>query len=120
MISEGLLVDVRRGQFAGLRLGSDGTGCVHQLGACAVAEGKRQRCAGVMIERRNGGIELLADKSRQAVQLTDRTQPHLVLVHLPLLGFQVVGEELHQRIDLVLGTIPVLDGEGVKREVTDA
>ena len=72
-----------------------------------------------MIERRNGGIKLLTDKSRQAIQLTDRPQPYLVLVHLPLLGFQVVGEELHQRINLVLGTIPVLDGEGVKSEVAD-
>ena len=87
VISKSFLVDVRRSQLAGLRLGGKRAGGVHQLGAAAVAKGEVQRGAGVCIERRDGGVELLADESRQAIQLADRPQPDVVLIHLRLLGF---------------------------------
>ena len=44
----------------------------------------------------------------------------LVLVEEGLLAGEVGDEEAHEGLDLVLGALPVLDGEGVEREVADA
>ena len=57
---------------------------------------------------------------RQAVNLPDDLQPHVVLVQLRRLGLEVMDEIFHQRIHLVLGPVPVLGGKGVEREIFDA
>ena len=120
MIRHRLLADGVRDQFTALGLGGDGADGVHQFRSPTVAQGEMQRGAAVCVERGDGGIELLAHKSRQAIQLPDRPQPDVVLIHLRLLCFQVAGEEFHQRLDLRLRTVPILDGKGVQREVPDA
>ncbi len=57
---------------------------------------------------------------RQAMNLADDFQPHIVFVQLLRLGLEIVDEIFHQRVHLVLRTVPILGGKRVKREIFDA
>ena len=74
---------------------------------------------GVVLAHRYGGIEFVKDALGQSVAPPDLDQADIVLHDLGPLLDQVVDVEVHERVDLLLGPLPVLGAEGVKREGLD-
>ena len=93
---------------------------VHDFNAAAVAQRHDERQPVVFGKRRDGFLQMLLHVFRQAVDLADDFEPHVVLVQLRRLGFEVMDEIFHQRVHLVLGPVPVLGRKGVEREIFDA
>ena len=115
-----LLVDVRRIELAPLGLFGNAPHGVHDFNAAAVAQRHDQRQAVVFGKGRDGFLEMFLHVFRQAVNLPDDFQPHVVFVQLRRFGLEIVDEIFHQRIHFVLGAVPILGGKSVEREIFDA
>ena len=119
MLRDDLLVDLRGFEFPLLHLGRDGADGLDDLRAPAIAEREREREAAVLGKGLLRLHQLRLHRFGQSVNLPDGVETDVVLVQLPDLILEIAGEVLHQRIDLVLGAVPVLDGEGVEGEILD-
>ena len=107
-------------KLAALHLLGDAPDGIHDFNPAAVAQRHDERQAVVLGKRRDGFLEMLLHVFRQALNLADDFEPHIVFVQLRRLGFEIVDEIFHQRVHLILGAVPVLGGKGVKREILDA
>ena len=54
------------------------------------------------------------------MNLSDDFKPDIILVEIFRLGLEIMNEILHQRVDFILGPVPVLDRKRVEGEILDA
>src|SRR5919109_1380012 len=89
------------------------------FGAASLVEGDPElepfARAGLLLERRHLRLEL----RRGAVAAADEPRAHALLLQVRELALDRLDEDLHQRVDLVRGTRPVLRREGVDAERFD-
>ncbi|SVC88494.1 uncharacterized protein METZ01_LOCUS341348 [marine metagenome] len=64
-------------------------------------------------------FKLVAHCFRQTVDLPNRFQTHVILVQFADFLLQIICEVFHDRLDLRLGTIPILGGKSIQSEVFD-
>ena len=118
MAGDGILVDGLGVEFAFGGEAGEFTRGVGDFSAAAITEAEDE------LALVGGGGALHARQRRVDLRWQILAPPHdaqadAVLVEHGLLVGEVVHEQMHERRHLVLGAFPVLDGEGVKREVTD-
>src|SRR6476646_6894948 len=89
---------------------------VDDLGAAAVAQRDVELHAGVRPRALLGSVELAADVGLQPIGLADDVKSNVVLEQCLELGAEVVLEQPHERRDLGVGPLPVLDGKRVQRQ----
>ena len=98
----------------------DPPGRLDQLGAAAVVERDPQVDArvqlGAVLHRVHAPAQLLGG----AVAAADEAHAHSLLGEIGQLALDRLGEDLHQRVDLVLRARPVLGREREHRQVVDA
>src|SRR5262249_57751303 len=86
----------------------------------AVVEREAERHAAAVRRLALDALELLHGDVGHAVAPPDRDEPDVLLQALRPAALQVAHEQLPERVDLVLRTLPVLGREGVEREVAHA
>ena len=93
---------------------------VEQFAPPAVAEGDVERHLRVGGGQRLGLFDAADELIGCPFSTPDEAHARPSLVHVGHLRIYHLDEQLHQGLDLVLGTVPVLGAEGVDRDLLDA
>jgi hypothetical protein len=86
----------------------------------SIRKGEREHHA-VVVGRSAGQLaKRFSDSTREFVPIADGSEMNLVAENLFPFGEEIVLEEVHQGIDFVFGTAPILFRKSIKGEVLDA
>ena len=99
----------------GDEVGEDGAGGVDDLGAGAVVEREGEGGAGVAGGGLGGPLHGVLNFARQFLDAADVFHADVVVVHALDVADEVVAQQLHQEVDLGLGTAQIVfEREGVE------
>ena len=96
-----------------------GVHCVHDLGPAAVVDAEDEVEDRLVLRALLRPMHLLQKVRRQLIPPSAEADARPLRLDGLHLAPNVITEEAHQAIDLHLGPVPVLRGEGVDREVTN-
>src|SRR5262249_55455863 len=119
-LSDGGLINVFWYQFPVADLGRQGAHRIHNLGASAVVDRQAQNHAGIGFGQANVLVDFGEDTCRQALAPSDGLEADVLVHHLGALFTKVFAKQRHEKIELGARSLPVLNAEAIKRELSDA